>query len=165
MAIFLQSRFFDYIIIFLVLIYTLLVFIYFALDTTDNSDNNDIQFVLKVVYFVELAILIIFIIEIILKIVAFTVKEYFKDKWLVFDAIVIVISIVLVCTDMAVDNESFSSISKVIRGIFRFLRLFLVFRKLNQFKKIQSSISRYNVKTPVEKILEIINNLKENLDE
>lgn len=40
---FVTSKWFDYIIIILVFIYTLLVFIYFALDTRQYKDNDNIQ--------------------------------------------------------------------------------------------------------------------------
>lgn len=58
---------------------------------------------------------------------------YFKDKWHLFDAIVIAASIVLLALDMKLDNKNFKTISKILRGIFRFLRLFLVFRKVRNF--------------------------------
>lgn len=82
---------------------------------------------------IEFAILIIFSLEIILKVYTLGIKLYFKDKWMIFDAIVIIFSIVLLALDLELSNESFKIISKVLRSIFRFLRLFLVFRKINQF--------------------------------
>lgn len=103
--------------------------------------------------------------EIFLKIVAVGVREYFRDSWLLFDAIVIIASVVLLALDFTLENDSFSTISKILRGIFRFLRLFLVFRKVNQFKKIAITHSRFANKTPVEAILEIMNKLKENVDD
>ena len=44
-------------------------------------------------------------------------------------------SIVLVCIDLfaSIENKSFSNASKVIRGIFRFLRIILLFRKVFKF--------------------------------
>jgi len=41
-----------------------------------------------------------------------------------------VISIVLVILDWTLNDKNFKTVSKVLRGIFRFLRLFLVFRKV-----------------------------------
>lgn len=78
-----------------------------------------------------MVILIIFILEIWLKVIAVGAKEYFRDSWLVFDAIVILASVVLLILDFTLNNSQFSTISKILRGIFRFLRLFLVFRKVN----------------------------------
>lgn len=51
------------------------------------------------------------------------------------------------------------------RGIFRFLRLFLVFRKVTQFKQIKSNLLIHQTKTPVERLLEIFRKLKDNVDE
>jgi hypothetical protein len=60
-------------------------------------------------------------------------KFYFRDKWLLFDAIVILVSLILVIIDIASDNGTvFSKISSLLRGIFRFLRIFLLIRKVNQ---------------------------------
>lgn len=81
-----------------------------------------------------------------------------------FDAFVIIASIVLVATEFSItNNESFTLISRILRGVFRFFRIFLLFRKVNQFKKIKVAYSRYDVKSPVEKIIEILKNLQESL--
>ena len=67
-------------------------------------------------------------------------------------------------TDFTItDNPSFTLINKIIRGVFRFFRIFLLFRKVNQFKKIKVAYSRYDVKSPVEKIIEILKTLQQNL--
>jgi hypothetical protein len=57
-------------------------------------------------------------------------QQYFSDWWSIFDALIIVASIVLIILDLNLDGAAFTTISKVLRGIFRFLRLFLVFRKV-----------------------------------
>jgi hypothetical protein len=77
-----------------------------------------------------MVILCIFIIEIALKSFSFGIAHYFKDKWLVFDAIVILLSIAMLILDWTLQDSNFRTASKVIRGVFRFLRLFLVFRKV-----------------------------------
>lgn len=100
---------------------------------------------MRKVQIVEMVILGVFQIEIILKVIAFGMKIYFKDKWHLFDAIVIAASIVLLALDMKLDNKNFKTISKILRGIFRFLRLFLVFRKVTEFNKISNSGSKYKV--------------------
>lgn len=46
------------------------------------------------------------------------------------DALVIIGSLCLVIMDLRIESESFSSIARVIRGIMRFLRIFLLFRKV-----------------------------------
>jgi len=72
--------------------------------------------------------------------------------------------VLLVLDDFTViDSSSFSVISKILRAIFRFFRIFLLFRKVNQFNKIKVAYSRYDVKSPVEKIIEILKNLQGNL--
>lgn len=74
-------------------------------------------------------------------------------------------SIVLVIIDFTITDSttSFSFISKIIRGIFRFFRIFLLFRKVNQFNRIKVAYSRYDVKSPVEKIIEILKTLQTTL--
>eukprot|EP00825_Cyclidium_porcatum_P049592 TRINITY_DN8606_c0_g1_i4.p1 TRINITY_DN8606_c0_g1~~TRINITY_DN8606_c0_g1_i4.p1 ORF type:complete len:344 (+),score=54.80 TRINITY_DN8606_c0_g1_i4:161-1192(+) len=162
---FVTSKWFDYIIIILVFIYTLLVFIYFALDTRQYKDNDNIQKALDIEQIIEMTILSIFQLEIVLKVIAFGFKNFIKDRWQLFDALVISISIIILALDMNLENKSFKTISKVVRGIFRFLRLFLVFRKITQFQKISNTGSKYKVQSPIEKILEIFKCLKENLDD
>jgi cAMP-specific phosphodiesterase 4 len=51
---------------------------------------------------------------------------------LAFDAIVIIASIALVVLELYVDyGRTFSSVSSIVRGIFRFLRIFLLMRKVS----------------------------------
>lgn len=82
----------------------------------------------------ELVILLIFQTEIILNSYSTGIKFYFRDTWLMFDAVVILISLILVIIDIASDNGTvFSKISSLLRGIFRFLRIFLLIRKVQTF--------------------------------
>lgn len=56
---------------------------------------------------------------------------YFRDKWLLFDTLIIVISIVLVVLDIVLDfGVAASKISGLIRALFRFIRIFLLIRKV-----------------------------------
>lgn len=103
-----------------------------------NSDPN-IETTLTVSANIELAILITFVIEILCKIFVFGWKNYFKDPWMIFDALVILISVILLILDSNMNDSNFKTVSKVLRGIFRFLRLFLVFRKFNQVKRISNT--------------------------
>lgn len=146
---FLKSRLFDYLIILLVFIFTIIVFIYFAIDTSEYNDNESIQLTITIVQNIELGILCFFSIEVFLKIYTFGFyvsffflfllkklkkkQDYFKDNWLIFDTIIIILSIVILVLDIILNNSSFTTASKILRGIFRFLRMFLVFRKVNQF--------------------------------
>ena len=88
--------------------------------------------VIDILVYIELVILIIFIFEIMANMYAFGFKFYFRDRWLFFDALVIVGSIILVIVDLTVDG-TFNSISKIVRGIFRLLRIFLLFRKVHYY--------------------------------
>lgn len=56
---------------------------------------------------------------------------------MIWDALIIVASIILVCIDLFYQNNStsFSSISKILRGIFRFLRIIILLRKVLFFLK------------------------------
>ena len=87
-----------------------------------------------------MVILGIFLLEIVLKSYSFGLGNYFKDGWLIFDVVVIILSIVMLVLDWTLQSGSFKTASKVIRGVFRFLRMFLVFRKvLNIRMAVQSS--------------------------
>lgn len=67
--------------------------------------------------------------------------------------------------DITIENKTFSSISKVFRVVFRFLRLFLLFRKVSQFKNINRFYSHFDVKSPVEKCLEILIDARKEIDD
>lgn len=107
-----------------------------------DSEFSKIIYVCQVI---EMVILIIFISEICIKIYAFGFrvknfsqisffinfkKKYFSDKWLIADALIIFLSIVLATLDLFWEDSVFGNVSKVIRGFFRFLRIFLIFRKV-----------------------------------
>lgn len=83
--------------------------------------------------------------------------------WVLFDSVVIVASIVLAIFDIVLSDERFSTISRVLRGILRFMRIFLLFRKVNQFKK-KISTSK-SLKTPFEAVLEILSGVKTTISE
>jgi len=70
-----------------------------------------------------------------------------------------VISIVLVIIDIEINFSSFfKGISSIIRGIFRFLRIFLLIRKMQTMKKIKTSSK---VTTPADKILDLLGEIKD----
>lgn len=143
-----SSRLIDYIIIGLVGMFLCISFINFSFtcmkllyNSAKNADENpDIALTLFVVSIIEMIILATFLLEIILKSIAFGVKVYFKDYWLVFDAIIIVLSMIMLLLDFVLKDAQFMTVSKVIRGVFRFLRLFLVFRKVQFILSCHSSI-------------------------
>ena len=60
----------------------------------------------------------------------FFFKVYYSDHWNKFDTLIILISMAMIILDFTINDSNFSTASKILRGIFRFLRLFLVFRKV-----------------------------------
>ncbi len=120
----LRSKPYDIFMIVLIILYTLLIFLFFAFaDTFFEGDN------LKIFYIIELSILGVFCIEILVHTIAFGLL-YVRDWWNVFDIIIIILSLVFVFLDIYVQNDQLSGFLKI-RGIFRLLRIFLLFRKLN----------------------------------
>ncbi|KAL4512042.1 hypothetical protein ABPG72_005044 [Tetrahymena utriculariae] len=150
-----------YVVIFLVIIYTIVIFVDITLQQLlDQTQQDSIDNRLR---YVELVILIIFCIEIILNAYGTGLKNYFRDRWFVLDAIIILLSLALVIIDMTVSfGSKFTSVASIIRAIFRFLRIFLLLRKLQNFKKINVTSS---IKTPSEKVLEILSEFKEYFDD
>jgi len=67
---FVRSKTFDYLIIILVLCYTAIIFLYFALDTKEYEGNGNIGTALDVISYIELSILITFCLEIFLRVYA-----------------------------------------------------------------------------------------------
>lgn len=112
-----------------------------------------------------MVILCTFMVEIALKAFAFGPRQYFSDTWYIFDAIVIVLSIVLIVLEWVLTDARFKTVAKVLRGVFRFLRLFLVLRKFNQVKRISTEGGRYQVRVPVEKVLEVLGRLQDQWDD
>ena len=116
----------------LIIFYCILVFVSFGI--TDIDTEGSLANVIDILVYIELGILVIFILEICANIYAYGFKFYFRDRWLFFDAIVIIGSIILVIVDLSVDG-TFNSISKIVRAIFRLLRIFLLFRKVYFFEE------------------------------
>ena len=110
-----NSRLIDHIIIGLVGLFLCITFINFSFTSNikdilidnDADSNPDIAYTLYIVSIFEMVILLIFLIEIILKSMAFGLRVYFKDYWLVFDAIVIVLSIVMLSLDKSLKDVQF----------------------------------------------------------
>lgn len=76
-------------------------------------------------------------------------KIYFRDGWLLFDEVVIAISIILVLLDLTLNyGNIFTIITGSIRGIFRVLRIFLLMRKVfyyNNYLDIIFQKSKYKI--------------------
>ena len=66
---------------------------------------------------------------------------------------------ILVIIDIEINFSSFfKGISSIIREIFRFLRIFLLIRKMQTMKKIKTSSK---VTTPADKILDLLGEIKD----
>jgi hypothetical protein len=95
----LRSKPYDIFMIVLIILYTLLIFLFFAFaDTFFEGDN------LKIFYIIELSILGVFCIEILVHTIAFGLL-YVRDWWNVFDIIIIILSLVFVFLDIYVQND------------------------------------------------------------
>lgn len=129
----------QWFIIILVFIYTILIFSVLAMD--DILDENEKEKPLEVLLYVEIIILFMFVLEIGLTAYGQGFKYYFRDVYLIFDAVVIFISIIFVIIDLATDfnDDSYKVVTSALRGIFRFVRIFLLIRKLNTIKKIKTT--------------------------
>ncbi|EAR99060.2 3'5'-cyclic nucleotide phosphodiesterase family protein (macronuclear) [Tetrahymena thermophila SB210] len=160
-----NSKIFDYFIILMVIFYTLIIFVYFGLDSKQYDSIKEVQLALSIIQFIELSILIIFCIEIFLKIYALSASTYFKDKFNIWDAVFIFLSLVLTILDIIILDYTFSTITRIARSIFRFVRLFLVFRRVNEIQSIQSLNLEGSIKTPVERIMDIFEMLKNYIED
>lgn len=74
------------------------------------------------------------------------------------DAVIIALSVVFVVIELATSNRVGGNIISILQAIFRFFRIFLLIRKAQTFKKIKNVSS---IKTPAEKIIEFLLELKE----
>jgi cAMP-specific phosphodiesterase 4 len=122
--------------------------------------------VATIFYIIELVFLGIFVIEIILYVFSFRIL-YLKDTWNVLDIIVIILSIAFVLLDLTLPIENAARGFLKIRGIFRLLRVFILVRKLNAVRirretRLKNTTSLgYDMRSPVEKVLEILNNIRD----
>ena len=142
----LKTRAYDVFMIALIIMYTLLVFLFIGLEDVLFADecaldSNGAAIIVEGVssgemtfYIIELIILGIFVIEITLHIFSYHLL-YLEDMWNLFDFIVIILSIVFVLLDMSLagTNSALTGFLKI-RGIFRLLRIFILIRKLNALR-------------------------------
>ena len=122
----LRSKPYDVLMIILIVLYTLLIFL--ILSLVDSFFNN----IQDVFYIIELAILGVFCVDITLHIIALG-KLYLREYWNIVDLAIIILSVIFVLLDLFVNNTALQGFLKI-RGIFRFLRIFLLIRKLNTLR-------------------------------
>ena len=112
----------------------------------------------------------VFIVEILLHLFAYGCL-YIKDYWNIADIIVILISITFVLLDLSLKSNS-SALNGIlkIRGVFRLLRIFILARKLSIVKlkreRIKNTnISGYDLVSPLEKVVSILTEIKNMIDQ
>ncbi|EGR34036.1 hypothetical protein IMG5_026420 [Ichthyophthirius multifiliis] len=93
------------------------------------------------------------------------VQLYLKDYWNAFDAIVIILSLVLLMSSLLYKDAQFLKISKILRTLFRFLRILFVFRRIKEIDQKEKGMGNNSDKTPVERILQIFNFLKDQMQQ
>lgn len=119
----------------IIILYSMLIFVMLALDDLLESENQ--RHVFHGIEGLELLILVIFLFEVGLSSFGQGVKIYFRDKWLVCDLFIIILSIILVILDLSTDLQfTISKILGLVRAFFRFMRVFLVVRKISNMKII-----------------------------
>ena len=161
------SKKYDLFMIGLIIVYTLLVLIQLSIDDSilDDSPTG------KAVFFIiELVILGIFIVDISLHSYAFG-ELYLKDPWNISDILVIALSIVFVCLDLMIKDEDnpIKGILKL-RGVFRLLRIFIMFRKLNTMKAKRDNwlkkrkVTETEILAPIEKVIFYLEGIRDSLD-
>ena len=96
LVMFLRSKPVDILLIFLILLYTLLVFVFFLFDEDYFEELPNLE---KNLFYSELVILAIFVIEITLHFIGYHCL-YFGDLWNIFDLVVIILSIIFVFLDL-----------------------------------------------------------------
>jgi cAMP-specific phosphodiesterase 4 len=111
----------------------------------------------------------IFVLEIIFHTYSYG-RLYLRDVWNIIDIVVILISIAFVLLDLLIkSNNSLRGFLKI-RGIFRLLRVFILIRKLNmvrlrrEVRRRFNSYMGYDIRSPLEKVLEIMNDIRECVD-
>jgi hypothetical protein len=180
---FIESRFFEYTILLLVVIYVLVVFVLIIIDDPEYKCEQALEPIKYAINIIDVTILIIFGIEIVLNVLV-NGMGYLKDVLLSFDAVVVFVSLVLAIIDLSdsgVDGQSdcpqpgqegapvadggASQAWSNMRGALRLLRIVIVFRKIASAEKLIEK-SRHGEKlqitSPAERVLRLLNQLKDN---
>ncbi|KAL4460858.1 hypothetical protein ABPG74_016330 [Tetrahymena malaccensis] len=141
-------------------IYLLIMFVSISLQQLLDSDAAYLASV--IINCLELFLLACLILEFLMTAYTQGFCNYFKVKLQTLDCIIIFLTLALVILDLLLGKSpQFTKIAAVAKGMFRFFRIILLFRKSNQFKKIKAASS---IKTPAERIIDIFTDLKEFFD-
>ena len=151
-----RSKAIDIFIIVLILLYTLLVIVYLAIEDV-IEDHRAVELSLQIT---ELVFLFIFCVEISLNLIGFGMF-FIKDWWNIADVTVILLAIIFVILDMTLDDSSLSGLFRL-RGLFRLLRVGILIRKFDSIRKKSQARKRmqirdiYHVSSPAEIVNEIL---------
>ena len=160
-----RSKPVDIFIIILILLYTLLVIVYLAIDDVIEESDTAVL-VLQVV---ELVFLFIFCIEITLNLVGFGVL-FIKDYWNIADMTVILLAIIFVICDMLLRDSFLSNIFRL-RGLFRLLRVGILIRKFDAIRKKSAARKKmigrdiYHIMSPAEIVNNILGEIRDMIDD
>lgn len=159
-----RSKPVDIFIIWLILLYTVLVVVYLAIDNI-ISESHTATLALQIF---ELVLLFIFVVETILNFVGFG-QLFLQDCWNIADITVILLAIVLVALEMTLTDGQLSGLLKV-RGVFRLLRIGILFRKFEAIRKKRAAQRRhqtrdiFHLKAPAEIVNEILMSIRDMVD-
>jgi Ion transport protein len=170
LALLLRSKLVDILSILMITIYAILMFLYLAFeDMLFPNDEHLLTFLA-----IELTILLCFVLDICLNVVAYW-RLYLRYLWNLFDILIVTLCCIFVLVDIQSQSESIRHFLKI-RAIFRLLRIFLLVRKLNALRTITDSERRrrmavtvksnggYDVKSPLERVLETLTKLRERVE-
>ena len=162
----LRSIPYDTFMISLIILYCLLIVLFFAyIDNAFSTSDDNVH----IFEFLEISILAVFGFDIIVHCFGYGLL-YVKDYWNIVDTVIIILSLVFIFLLIFIDNQSAQKVFLNIKGVFRLLRIFLLFRKLTQLKEKRDIQKRkkiskgFDMRAPLERVLEILNSLRVQID-
>jgi len=168
----LRSRIYNYTMITLITLYSLVIFTYFALGDLlfANTESSNRPLLL-----LEIGFLALFVLDISLHFYAFRCLYVTGDYWNFVDISLILATLGLVIVDVIDKDENISKLTRL-RGLFRILRIVLLIRKVGALGRIQeldrlyeaqtkqTEDETYELRSPLERVLLIIRQLKSRVD-
>ena len=150
----LMSSAYDITMIVLIVFYSLILGAYFIVEDLLKEENGDVSKAenrrhhnVEIVFiYIEMAILFLFCIDIAMHIVAYGMI-YMRDCWNFFDVVVIFLNIGFVVLDLTIVDGLLKNFLKL-RGLFRLLRIAILFRKLNTVKQKRDRRRRISMRAP-----------------